>query len=536
MARPGFLPPWFWRVALAAVVAAAVAVSARWAVRVPIFEAPDEDLHFDYVISILSAGRPLHAAGKPVAEMSEVSPYPPVTHPWTWHLELYVRSKEIRFHPEIKVPAGYGTAEFYAAVDRSAPRRFLPPLRNPWLITEYPSGYYALAALWLAVWRNAFPGAVLLFFATRAFSILLLAIGLLAIHGTLRESGASRARALGLTAAVGLFPLTSFVSSYVQPDNLAFAATALSLWAALRARRRPLAAGGTGRLLAAGAALGLLLLAKYHVFLSVAVPVLAFLAVEQARQPRARRQWGRWAFLLLAPVLLLGAYQYWVSSSGGGPALRNLTYATGRWKLIAEAGGRAPYLARVTGDAFANFLGADGVTYKTFWGLSGWLDTPLVIRSPQVDEVVDFSVHAGSLALLALLAVRLQQTATALVRIWRRGKRRQAIRLLVANPLLNSYLAFAALMLALYVWTNNGFLAQGRNWFPQLPGMFWAVACCAPRALASRKLGRLAGRAVLTGLLLYAVIGGYWSLRAIETRYYGAPPAVTGMVVSGESP
>ena len=511
-------------------------MSARWAVRMPIFQGPDEDIHFDYVISILSAGHPLHAAERPVAEMSQVSPYPPYTHPWTWHLGLYSQTKEIRLRPQVKAPPGYGTEAFYAAVNRTAPRRFLPPLRNPWLITEYPSGYYTLAALWLAAWRPAFPEVVSLFFATRAFSILLLAIGLLAIHGALREIGASRGRALALTAAVGLFPLTSFVASYVQPDNLAFAAAALSLWAALRARRRPLAEGGAGRLLAAGLALGLLLLAKYHVFLSVALPVLALLAVEHARQPRARRHWGTWLLLLLAPAILLGAYQFWVST-GGGSGLRNLTNANRRWELIAEAGGRVPYLVEVTREAFSDFFGG-GVTFRTFWQVFGWTDTVLVIGSRAVDVVVKFCVQAASLAVLALIVFRLQQTATALVRIWRRGKRRWALRLLVANPLLNSYLVFAALMLALYVYTNNGFLAQGRNWFPHLAGMFWAAVCFAPRALASRKLARWVSRAALAGLLLYAVAGGYWALQAIEKRYYGSPPAAapatSSVVVSSE--
>jgi 4-amino-4-deoxy-L-arabinose transferase-like glycosyltransferase len=516
------LRSWAWRAALAAVVVAAVGLSTYWAVLVPIFQAPDEDVHFDYAVSVFSAGRPLRAAEKPVAEITQVSPFPPYTHPSTWHLALYTEAREIRFHRGVKAPPGYGSRAFYDAINRSAPRQHLPPLRNPWLITEYPSGYYILTALWLAVCQLVSSEVVGLFFAARAFSIFLLAVGLLAIHGALRELGGSPARALGLTAAIGLFPLTSFVSSYVQPDNLAFAATALCLWTALRARRL-LASGDRASLLAVGAALGLLLLAKYHVFLSVAIPVLALLAVEQARQPRERRHRMKSLLLLLGPSLLLGAFQLWVTA-GASSGLRNLTLPGRRQVLLAESGGAAVYIVRAARAALYDFFGG-GTTFKTFWGLFGWLDTPLVIGSPALDEVVDFCVRAGSLVLLALILFRLQQTTTSLVRLWRKGRAGWALRLLVANPLLNSYLLFACMMLALHMWTNNGFLAQGRNWYPHLAGIFWAGVCFAPRALASRKLARLLSRAVLLALLLYAVAGGYWAIQAIEERYYGSQPS-----------
>ncbi|HBL29147.1 MAG TPA: hypothetical protein DD490_20135 [Acidobacteria bacterium] len=263
--------------------------------------------------------------------------------------------------------------------------------------------------------------------------------------------------------------------------------------------------------------------------------MIAFLAVEQLRQPRLQRRWLRGALLVLAPVVLLGAFQLWIGSGSSG--LRNLTTATSRDKLLAESGGSAGvYTVRATRDALKNFLLTDGVTFKTFWGRFGWLDAPLVIGSPATDEVVDFGLEIAGLTLLALLAVRLQQNATALVRIARAGRRLQALRLLVANPLCNSYLLFAAVLLILYVWTNNGFLAQGRNWFPVLPGLFWAMAFCAPRALASRRAGRWMSRAVLGALLLYAAVGGYWSIRVLEQRYYGPPAPPAGMVGSGATP
>jgi hypothetical protein len=71
------------------------------------------------------------------------------------------------------------------------------------------------------------------------------------------------------------------------------------------------------------------------------------------------------------------------------------------------------------------------------------------------------------------------------------------------------------------VYTNNGYMAQGRNWYPFLPVMFWMATEWAPRALSSARAARFVGRLLLAGLLVYGAVGSYWALRAIETRFYG---------------
>lgn len=519
-------PRWPLRCGLVLVLAVAMGLSAWWAARVPIFGAPDEDVHFDYVVSLVTARRLLLASERPVAEIGGPDPFVPVIHPYTLHLVQGSGTRQTRFRPEAKPPAGYGTTAFFAALDRSVPELSQPPLRNPWAITEYPVGYYALAALWTAAWNLCFPGPVALLFAARAFSVLLLGVGLVAWWAVLRRQACPPWRALGILMAVGLLPLTSFVSSYVQPDNLAFAVVPLCLWLALRASTEPPSAK---RLAATGLALALLLFSKYHVFLSVAPPVVALLAVAHARW--RQRQWLAWGLLLFSPVVLAAELQLWISS-GGGSGLRNLATAGSRWQRLQEAGSWPVYLVRMVRSALRNFFSQDGDTFRTFWWLFGWLDTPVVIVSPAVHEVIVLLLQTGMVALLVLLVLRWQQVVTVLAKPWRRGARRRVLRLLVSRPLLISYLCFAALIGAVYVYTANGFLAQGRNWFPFLPAIFWAAVEYSPRALASRRAARWLSRAVLAGLLLYSILGCYWGLRAVEKRYY-APAASVGEPATG---
>ncbi len=507
-------PRWPLRCGLALVLAVAMGLSAWWAARVPIFGAPDEDVHFDYVVSLVTARRLLLASDRPVAEISGTNPFVPITHPYTSHLAQGSGTKQTRFRPEVQPPAGYGTTAFFAALDRSAPRLLQPPLRNPWVITEYPVGYYALAALWAAAWNRCFPGLVTLFFATRAFSVLLLGLGLMAWWAVLRRQACPPWRALGILTAVGLLPLTSFVSSYVQPDNLAFAAVPLCLWLALRAAAEPPSAR---RLAATGLALALLLLSKYHVFVSVALPVVALLAVAHTRW--RQRRWLAWGLLLFGPVMLAAELQLWISS-GGGSALRHFNTGSLRWQLLQEAGSKPVYLVRIVRSALHNFFAQDGVTFRTFWWLFGWLDTPVVIVSGAVHEVVVLLLQVGMVALLVLLVLRWQQAAAALAKHWLRGPRQRVLWLMVSRPLLISYLGFAVVMGAAYVYSGNFFQAQGRNWYAFLPAIFWAAVEYSPRALASRRAARWMSRAVLAGLLLYSLFGSYWGLRVVQERYY----------------
>lgn len=496
-----------------------MALSTWWLWRIPIFQAPDENVHFDYVMSLRSDGRLLRAADRRVAEMAPggfFHPFNPLVHPVTLHLETWARTAEIRHQPNVKVAVDYGTREYFVAIDRTAPPLKSTRVRDPFLVSEYPVGYYGLAAVWIYGWGQLFPGVVAMFFAARAFSVLLLGLGLIASFATMRRLGTPPIRALGLVAAVGFFPLTSFVSSYVQSDNFAFAALAVCLWLTLRVsqdglRRRDL--------LAVGLALALLQLAKLQVFVAALVPVLALTAVAETRRGGGR--WLEWGLLLVGPSLVAAELQLWLSAGGSGQALRNLTDSSARARLMEQAGGLSGYLVMSLRAAARNFFGVDGRTFTTFWATFGWNEAPWRIGTPSMWTVILRVLQGGTLVMLALLARRIQQVVSMAVRQWRRGRSRRALWLLVANPLVPTHALFATLMVTAFVVTNNNFSAQGRNWYALLPIVFWGAVECAPRALGSRRAARWLSNGALSALLLYCLVGNYSALRAIEARYYG---------------
>src|SRR5207247_591835 len=106
-------------------------------------------------------------------------------------------------------------------------------------------------------------------------------------------------------------------------------------------------------------------------------------------------------------------------------------------------------------------------------------------------------IHIISLFFLGLTLTRFAQVSRRLLAIFRRGRRLLALRLLFSNPALNSYFLFTALMVFLFICTDNVFGAQGRHWFPFLLPIFATSLIYAPKALKRRS-----ARTVLAALTL----------------------------------
>ena len=95
-----------------------------------------------------------------------------------------------------------------------------------------------------------------------------------------------------------------------------------------------------------------------------------------------------------------------------------------------------------------------------------------------------------------------------------------ALRSAFANPLLNAYFLFSVFMVLLYALSDNSFFAQGRHWFPDtLAGILVAIQF-APRAFPQRRVRTAFSTFVMLGLLLYCGVAGYYSLKAINDRFY----------------
>jgi hypothetical protein len=305
----------------------------------------------------------------------------------------------------------------------------------------------------------------------------------------------------------------------VQPDNLSFTLISVAFYLAVRAREAPDSLRWIGLL---GLTLGALLITKQHFFLCVLLPTAAMLATRMNGIAWRRRL--ELAVLLLLPALLTGSLHLWLTWGSTSYYDPPAAYTTNFFSYMLQGFKRA----------FLDYYA--GMTHDSFWGLFGWLDTPLVIRGKNTTEAVQFIIQAFAWVILGLTLWRLEQVGSRLVRLNGRGRRGLAVRLAFSDPLLNGYFLFTAFMFFIYIRIDNRFGAQGRNWWPLLLPIFLAAITYAPKALMLRK-SRLALSGVVTsGLVLYGAVGSYYALPSIEQRYYGperSAPGVLGLLSPG---
>src|SRR5205823_9029846 len=155
--------------------------------------------------------------------------------------------------------------------------------------------------------------------------------------------------------------------------------------------------------------------------------------------------------------------------------------------------------------ALLNYYGQ--LTHDSFWGIFGWMDTPIQIGRHRTQELVQYTTLSAGWVILALTLVRLEQVGSRLFCVWRRGRKWLALRLALSNPLVNSYFLFTLLMFYLFVRLENRFAAQGRNWLPFLLPIFLVGLVYAPKALTLRRTRVVVSGALTAALLFYCVVG-----------------------------
>jgi hypothetical protein len=206
-------------------------------------------------------------------------------------------------------------------------------------------------------------------------------------------------------------------------------------------------------------------------------------------------------------MLLLGSIQGWTTWGLNQSPLPAGGYENYLWQIPAA-------LRKALGDFYW------GTTHRSFWGIFGWMDAPLVLGNMLATKALLGLVHIVSLVFVGLTLVRFIQVATRLTWIFRSGRRLIALRILFSNPPLNSYFLFTAFMVTLYVCTDNIFGAQGRHWFPFLLPIFIASLVYAPKALKSRSARTALARFSLLGLCGYSLVGSCFALETLRQRYY----------------
>ncbi|MFZ1018554.1 MAG: DUF2142 domain-containing protein [Candidatus Cybelea sp.] len=490
------------------------ALSTFWAFYVPIFQAPDEPAHFDYAMSIYQAKRLVRLTdGKPGWLVS----------PYTNYLLRASDFDRIAWHSSMRAPSGYGTRAYFAGLDAQAPSltaRFPKSDTINYIVPDYPFGFYALEALWMHT-VAAFTGSLVsIFFAARLLCVFLLMLGLYFNYRTALELGMRPWVSAALVAAIGLLPLTSFVSSYIQPDNLAYTLVSAALFYAARFGRVPSVAA----LLALGIALGLLAVTKYQFFLCVALPVALLVVTRLPIDGRKVASFVAVAAALLPTAALLAVQHWYVDAplpAGQGSASDiNLEHMRSILAL-----GLMPTVSYVFQAPFGAFMECfvEGGCAATYWQVVGWFDTPIVIGSAVIESAIRALISLASIATAVTILLLLVRNCRRIFTVATRGHAHVAARIASADAVFNSYLCFVAVMFALYIVTNNAFGAEGRHWYPVIFATFLCFVWYAPRALTRRY--RTVTAAAVVALLLYSSVASGYALAAVSQRYYGAQTA-----------
>jgi len=162
-----------------------------------------------------------------------------------------------------------------------------------------------------------------------------------------------------------------------------------------------------------------------------------------------------------------------------------------------------------------------GSAFASFWGNFGWIDTPLIIISLQLNNFLRKIIEIFSIAVLIGTIVSLGKVSISLLRLAMKKRWRKALYIACSNPIVNSYFLFFIFMFSFNVLVYPSLFAkQGRQWLPMILGIFLAATCFAPRAFPWKILRTLSFVIISTGLLVYSLIGSYFALSCLKQRFY----------------
>jgi hypothetical protein len=498
--------------------AVAVALASGWALFLPAFLSPDEDSHYDYALTLYTAGRPMRPEENIVGRD---------TQPVVAYLMRATHARQQRLDTAVGADPGYGSAAYTHAVDAGAPvvdRRAEhagPIVPVPYISRLYPIGYYALTAAAIGLGDAITHGSALgeLLFA-RFLSVALLVPTIVFSWLLLCELGLGRRKALLLLACTALLPLTAWMGGYVQPDNLVCALVAPILYLALRLRRDP---RDTRLLITLGVLLALLIATKRQYFLAVYVPVAAMLAVRTPWRPNLAA--FKWPALVTIPALLayLVTEPFLRAAPGGG----GVCHLTGGLTVARQHGFAhvAHYLAHgVTTTIDGSFLPSSGV--ESFWlAYTAYRNTFLELGSPAISDAVAWILPALSIIVAFLFVVRTIQVAVRLSFVARRRSWRSAARVATSNVLVNAYLCYFAILLGYEIMVGGYIPVQGRYWLPFVSAVWLIAVVLAPRALPHR-YGRAFGTLMLALILGFDIVASSFTFSSLHHRFYAPAPSV----------
>jgi hypothetical protein len=498
-----------WERALAAtIVLCATVLSVFWALRVPVFQEPDEVAHADAAFAYFDAGRPFIVHNPTIANF--------VT-PELRYLMKATDYRRMRYNNHAAVRDGYGTRAYFRALDANAP----PPSnampgaggRVPYALAFYPSTYYYVVALAMrAGWISFGHSLSAAIFAGRLLNVAMFATTLVLAYAVLSKLSFTSAQRLMLLAGVAFFPLSTWMGAYIQPDNQSALLMTATLLAGLALRRQPASLARLALYTAAASALGVTKL-QYALVAIVAFGFAFRGAFDRETPPvRLRALAGTFAIPLVAAFcgrFLSPIGGLYAPPSGSGYA------DTG---VLSKVGIASYNLLR---SATGTLLG--GQTFSGFWlhfGLrSGGVFPPgtTAVMTALLVALTVLTFAAWGVSQLRLVK-RLRYVAT------RYGAGR-AFAFLGTDPTLNAYVLLTGLLLSLSAFTNGDLMLQGRYWYPiLLPIVLLSVRSIGGAVPHAKR--RVATSLACTFWLCYSAIAAPCAAVAMNDDFYHHSDAI----------
>ncbi len=483
---------------LLATLVLATCVSVAWFLRLPLFAEPDEQAHLDYALFLARGGWPIATQGRRSGtDVDALLTY----------LERRTTYRQLRFDSSAPLPTGYGSSAWVKNVDAAAPadrtqfedkreRRFIPYVAN-----SYPPGFYlAAATMYWSTNRFFHTGAFESVTCMRTLGLFALPLTLFAAYAVFRCRRVDRYAAVFATAAIGVFPLTSWLSGTFQPDTWTAMLVGLALLSATVCRR----SGDIRGYIAFGSIMGALAFVKLHYAAIAYVSLLPTVLSRSIAYKRLQPAIGI-GFAVIAPSLLIAAS--FLTMPHLAPASRQIAFSTlaspGSWLLEV----REIYLA--------------GVAHDTFWSSRDWIDTaffPGPLLSP-----IRLALSISSVVVLAVVILSRLYILRRISHVATRRHRRYALTLLLGDGPILLYIGWTIALIVIDLSVPGRLGLLGRYWFPTLSALICTLMLGVVRPRWPRLRKRVA-RAVSLTWLAYAAFAAPFAFSQASHRFFSTPP------------
>lgn len=355
---------------------------------IPAFQTPDEYGHYDYVLYLAQA-TPAGFVRADGLRGAVVDPRAYATREIRCLAEATGTARHMDEAIPVRVAGSFAEqmahAERCRALDSAAT---LPADGRVNALFNYPPFYHFAAATFNRLLRAAGVNPLVIFYATRGCSSLLLVVALVVSARLMQALDVSEGVATTALYFLALHPELSMLSVAVHPDLLGLVLVTAAMLALVRLAMAPSMARG----LWLGLVVGALLLTKLHLALPLILAGLAVLVAAVLADPRGTRAWLWPGAVALASAIATGGWWY----------ARSLILFGNAVGLMET--GASPIVVPASPLENLSFFVNDRLEplFRSYWGVWGWLDYGLGPGAvPWLAVVTWVPAVLGALAVIA---------------------------------------------------------------------------------------------------------------------------------------